>query len=1184
MKKAIFFLILGAFSLAAQTVLLREYLVAFHGNELAVGFFFASWFFWIAIGAAFFLLSNRLSSFFYTKLPYWLLVYALTLPAQIYLSRSLRAFSGVSGYEMMPPLTLIVLTLLLNLPLSFLTGVVFSAGCRFFQAMGKGSECASSAYSFESLGGFIAGAVVAFLFLKGYSSVFVSALSIAALLSASAYLAYTMASRLSLFLNLVALAIALLCLFPSCYQEVGAYLSLQRLKMLSPDIQFIEEIETPYQVVTVGKIGSQTAVFSNGKIIASFPIGPEFRDLAAFMSVQTKSFKNITIIGAGGLPLINSLNAYHVERITLIEQDKKLLDLMQRYALLTESFALTDKVKIVHEDPTIFFKRSPVKQDLVAMIASEPQTLVANRLFVKEFFALVKRSLNPEGVFITGLASAENFIGSELANYGKSVFITLKQVFNTVLITPGSHSFFVASPSNWITLDAETLKARFNDAPHETTNFPSEAFFTMLPRARVSFVKQVYESPPEGIDLINTQLNPKTFFFNLLVLFQQTDSPGVRLLKSLAQNPLPALLISIALFFGLLAHYQTFASADRISSLVALMLAIAGGASISIQIMLLTTFQARFGALFLQVGLANAIFMAGLALGSLAGLSLVKRFGNYGLTLSLVAAAGFCIALPFLSYRLALAYFYSLFLTSGAVSGALWPVGASLYETAGKQAGQIGAALESYDHLGAFVGAAICGVVILPIAGIKATSFLLGILFILTLGLCHITLYLEKNVTFPLVALRRASPLRRPTVAFQRMAYALAFIAALSIVQGHLFYQKINPPKIRFTSDDLFNYLKTPSIFEEKQTPYIHYLAFKKQGDDFDYVAVSSMAVSPDIRGFAGPINLLLSIDRQGILRHVSLIESNETPAYIKGIDRFLSQFEGKAIRKAFVFEEDGEFDAMSGATVTSDAALRIMNHAKAKLGADILRLTVESPHRRSPIWSLFGVDALTMALALILALAAFRYGSLGTRTIFLLANLLVVGVALNLQFSVTQIAAFIRFQTPPFYDAAHFLLLWGAIVLAVAFGPVYCGYLCPFGALQELTSKLKKPLAPTPTYAWRLRSIKYIILAFVVSVAFYPNSETLLSFDPLQRAFGLKFDLPSALLIGVILLASVFFFRFYCRYLCPVGAFFCLFNKIAQRMPFKMKRHYPSCDLGVSGRWDIDCIQCNRCLGKSEL
>ncbi|MEH0070069.1 4Fe-4S binding protein [Pannonibacter sp. Pt2-lr] len=113
--------------------------------------------------------------------------------------------------------------------------------------------------------------------------------------------------------------------------------------------------------------------------------------------------------------------------------------------------------------------------------------------------------------------------------------------------------------------------------------------------------------------------------------------------------------------------------------------------------------------------------------------------------------------------------------------------------------------------------------------------------------------------------------------------------------------------------------------------------------------------------------------------------------------------------------------------------------------------------------------------------------------------------------------------------------------------GPgAYCGWLCPFGALQELTNRIARAFrVPQITLPWglheRLWAVKYIVFLglFGVSLASLEQAEHLAEIEPFKTAIVLKFarGWPFLLYVGTLLVAGLFVERFYCRYLCPLGA-----------------------------------------------
>ncbi|MBM4387663.1 MAG: 4Fe-4S binding protein, partial [Deltaproteobacteria bacterium] len=71
--------------------------------------------------------------------------------------------------------------------------------------------------------------------------------------------------------------------------------------------------------------------------------------------------------------------------------------------------------------------------------------------------------------------------------------------------------------------------------------------------------------------------------------------------------------------------------------------------------------------------------------------------------------------------------------------------------------------------------------------------------------------------------------------------------------------------------------------------------------------------------------------------------------------------------------------------------------------------------------------------------------------------------------------------------------------------------------------------------------------------------------------------------IIAVVLPLNLLYSRFYCRYFCPVGAFFNLFNMIALKFPWRRRHRFPACFYGVKNGDDFECMQCNRCLGATK-
>jgi NosR/NirI family transcriptional regulator, nitrous oxide reductase regulator len=175
-----------------------------------------------------------------------------------------------------------------------------------------------------------------------------------------------------------------------------------------------------------------------------------------------------------------------------------------------------------------------------------------------------------------------------------------------------------------------------------------------------------------------------------------------------------------------------------------------------------------------------------------------------------------------------------------------------------------------------------------------------------------------------------------------------------------------------------------------------------------------------------------------------------------------------------------------------------------------------------------------------------FRIGFLTTTLFFL-------GWYANAQLSIVNLMALANSIATGFSWDAFLLdpltfILWFSVAAALIFWGrgAYCGWLCPFGALQELTNRIAKTLrVPQWTVPWalheRLWALKYIIFLglFGVTMASIGWGETLAEVEPFKTAIILKFDRAWPFVVYALVLLGIGLFveRFYCRYLCPLGA-----------------------------------------------
>ncbi len=166
-----------------------------------------------------------------------------------------------------------------------------------------------------------------------------------------------------------------------------------------------------------------------------------------------------------------------------------------------------------------------------------------------------------------------------------------------------------------------------------------------------------------------------------------------------------------------------------------------------------------------------------------------------------------------------------------------------------------------------------------------------------------------------------------------------------------------------------------------------------------------------------------------------------------------------------------------------------------------------------------------------------------------------------------------------PAHPAGVFIFI-AIVIISFLFGKSFCSWLCPVGFISELIGDFGKKLFKKTIHIPRwldypLRSLKYLMLGFLFYAVFVLMSVAAVRAfldSPYNQVADLKMfnffaniSRFSLIVISVLFVSSIFIRNFWCRYLCPYGAFLGLVSFLS---PNKIKRNPVSC---------IDCGLCNK-------
>lgn len=158
-------------------------------------------------------------------------------------------------------------------------------------------------------------------------------------------------------------------------------------------------------------------------------------------------------------------------------------------------------------------------------------------------------------------------------------------------------------------------------------------------------------------------------------------------------------------------------------------------------------------------------------------------------------------------------------------------------------------------------------------------------------------------------------------------------------------------------------------------------------------------------------------------------------------------------------------------------------------------------------------------------------------------------------------------------------ILMVIVLLLAILFGPVFCSYICPMGTVQEWISKVGKKIfknrfnhfVPMKLHII-LINFRYVVLLMVIFITAKSGYLMFAEVDPYNALFSFWSDevsLVALTVLGIVLVASLFVERPWCKYACPYGALLGLSNKIRI---FKIKRNGQT------------CISCNKCTNSCPM
>lgn len=684
--------LIGVLSVLCQVVLLRELNVAFYGVELAYLLALTSWMLGTAGGAA---LAPRGGGTHAGRLRALLVAVPLLLPLAVVGIRGSRGWLGGLPGAYLPFDRQLMVLLVATLPLSALLGVAFRwAAARSLDAGGS----LGRAYGVESAGFAAAGAAATLAFHLGAQTFAVAVAAAGAALLAPLLRAGRRRAAARWLALPATLGVAYL---------LAASGTIDRRLTAWNHPGLVATSDSPYGRITTVSSGSQQALFENDVLVYESG-GVEREVLAHVTALQHPAPRHVLVLGGAVRRLHEALALHGRPRITVVEQDPVLVQM---------AAAGRTGARVAVSDPRRFL-REPGRYDLILVGTGAPDSGLSNRFYTREFFEACRSRLAPGGILGLALPLPDSFLAPHTVRRAASILAALDGVFPHVEVLPGTATLAIAS-ADPLPANEEVAIARFGERGLETRLVgPPYLRYAYRDEQRHAIAARLRGAgvPP------NTDARPVCYQYALLIWLarffpsvQALDLPSARPAATLAWSALAAL--------GFVALVRR-RPAWRAGALAL----VAGFAGMVLETVILLRYQASRGALYVDIGLLVTAFMAGLSAGAWgAGRTVdLQREGRLraatrgvlaavALVAALVAGGGHLVGGSLAGGALALA-------AIGLLVGALFGFAAARQPLGERGAGRLYAA----DVIGGAAGSLAATVLLVPLAGLGATAWLVA--------------------------------------------------------------------------------------------------------------------------------------------------------------------------------------------------------------------------------------------------------------------------------------------------------------------------------------------------------------------------------------------------------------------------------------------------------------------------
>jgi len=660
----------GISSVVTQLLLIREFLAQFQSNEFVIALILFNW---LIIGGAGTLLAHWVTKRFWhatiNRLG-WLSLILASLPAvQILAIRQLRDLFFIHGSSVGFYSTF-AYTFFTIAPYCLLLGFVLPYSL-FVIRIENPDYSGTHIYIIDNLGDVSGGALFSFVLVFLVTPLKAAFFANLPLLLAT-YLLFPSSSR---HRSLVFLGTGL------TFAILVFSIIMEPSSLKPSEGELVYYSESRYGRIEVHQNQEQFTLFVGGLPLSGSQNISMAEETIHYPLAQIAKVQNILLISAQG-GIMAELEKYRPDSVDYVELDPQVADVQFRFGLIKSIPGL----KVIHQDGRAYLAGSQKIYDAIIINLGEPDTFQINRFFTDRFFSMARRHLTENGVLSFAMKGFDNYLAEPQRQKLSSLYNTVTDYFDNVLLLPGQKTFFLCS-SQPLSTDIPALLVKKDIR----TRYIKGYYYGNLTHERIARLNALMD--PE------TPKNRDDFPQLMRLMF-------IQWFAKFASSPTGF----IAVFTVLCLIYLVRITAEEF------VLFSTGFTVMGSEILVIFAFQIFFGYIYTQIGLIVTIFLAGLLPGAWFG---DRLHGRSKQTLAfadvlMIALMGLLILALRHGDGLPVAFFLVFGFVVSLICGFQFPVALYL------RGGDAPAVTRTFsaDLIGAACGTLVTSVVLIPYCGI----------------------------------------------------------------------------------------------------------------------------------------------------------------------------------------------------------------------------------------------------------------------------------------------------------------------------------------------------------------------------------------------------------------------------------------------------------------------------------